>query len=244
MLRSALTEACVAATQAVGDDAVVALAQRCPRLRSLSLYWNVRVTDAAVRALVAQGLELDTLNLSGCKGLVRPPLSALSLSLTSLDLTRCLGLTDATLQSLGGCAKLRSLRLYSNSQHGGPALAKALAPLHLLEEVDLCGLSKLEDAHLGALQPSRLRWLNLTWCPQLTDASLVPLLLRAPTLEWLSLHGNTHVTDAVIHALQSACSATLHTLDVKGCTAMEQATRAPQALKARLPRLHVFAVHG
>ena len=234
----------MAATQAVGDDAVVALAQRCPRLRSLSLYWNVRVTDAAVRALVAQGLELDTLNLSGCKGLFQPPLSALSPSLTSLDLTRCLGLTDATLQSLGGCAKLRSLRLYSNSQHGGPALAKALAPLHLLEEVDLCGLSKLEDAHLGALQPSRLRWLNLTWCPQLTDASLVPLLLRAPTLEWLSLHGNTHVTDAVIHALQRACSATLHTLDVKGCTAMEQASRTPQALKARLPRLQVFAVHG
>ncbi len=143
--------------------------------------------------------------------------------------------------------------LYANAQFSAAALKTllgALGPHCVLRRLDLCGAAGLSDDALAALLPVQdagqmaLRELNLTWCPLLSDASLAPLLSKCCSLEWLSLHGNTNVGPSVLDALAGAASHSLHTLDVRGCTAMPAEQRAPDALRRRMPRLRVFKVHS
>ena len=250
------------ATQAVGDPAVLTLAASCARLERLSLYWNVRVADAAIAALCASPCcaTLASLNLSGCKRLTRLDAVASLPALTELDVTRCLALTDAALQALArGCnaAQLTTLVLYADSQFSAAALSQLLSALGRarLSRLDLCGASHLDDAalcRLGRLPPDgtgndagfALAMLNLTWCPLLSDASLVPLLRNCTRLRWLSVHGNTHITEAVLDALQGICAATLEALDVRGCTAIQPSVRTQAALVARFPALRDTALHS
>ena len=87
----------------------------------------------------------------------------------------------------------------------------------------------------------QLRSVNLTWCIQLTDEGCVRLAAGCPNLELLSLHGLLGVTDRTVEALAANCRATLHTLDVNGCTGIQR--RAKEELRAQLPRLRTFLVH-
>jgi hypothetical protein len=255
-----LREVNLNATQAVGDQAILTVAACCSHLERLSLYWNVRVTDAAITALCASpcAASLASLNLSGCKRLTRLDAVASLPALTQLDVTRCLALTDAALLALArGCnaARLTSLVLYADSQFSASSLSQLLSALGRtsLARLDLCGASHLDDAALGCLgsHPDvdvsdglALVTLNLTWCPLLSGTSLVPLLRRCTRLRWLSLHGNTHITEAVLGALEQSCAATLEALDVRGCTAIPAASRTQAALLARFPRLRDFALHS
>ena len=257
-----LREVNLNATQAVGDATLQALATCCFRLEKLSLYWNIRVGDAAITALCASpcAATLTSLNLSGCKRLTSLTAVASLPALLELDVTRCLALGDSALTALAsGCnaAQLTTLILYADSQFSSSALSQLLSSLGrtTLARLDLCGASRLDDAALGrlgsrldgdgdALLDMHLTTLNLTWCPLLTDASLVPLLRRCTRLAWLSLHGNVHATEAVLDALQQACPAGLEALDVRGCTAMAPACRTQAALGARFPALRHFALHS
>jgi hypothetical protein len=138
--------------------------------------------------------------------------------------------------------------LYADAQFAPAALAPLLAAAAgALRRLDLCGAAQLTDGALLALAaaaPLPLETLNLTWCPLLTDAGVAPLLAACPRLRWLSLHGNTAVGTACLDALAGAAAASLHTLDVRGCTAMPAQLREPAALRLRMPRLHVFKVHS
>jgi len=167
-----------------------------------------------------------------------------------LDLTRCLGLGDGALLSLAAspCAvKLEWLSFYADSHFSSKALGRVLASCGTsLTFLDLCGIA-IEDSDLLRLLSTakpELRSLNLTWCTALTDASLVPLLSSLPRLQWLSLHGNVSVTPAALHSLQRGCGDSIHTLDVRGCSAIPADMRQPDALKAKMPLLSVFVVHS
>lgn len=256
-----LQEATLDGAATLGDDAVAALAAHCPRLQALSLYWNVRLSGAPLLALAGSpcAARLSRLNLSGCKALCDAAVAALLAAaprLRQLDLTRCLALSDATLRALAAapCAPfLTQLVLYANNQFGSNALAGALrAAGGSLVRLDLCGIQGADDAALAALaaagedpaSPLPLRTLNLSWCLQLSNASLLPLFGRTPQLRWLSLHGNRRLGGEVLEALAAGCGR-LEALDVRGCTgAGEAAERAPAALRRRFPRLTQFALHS
>lgn len=104
----------------VGDRAVSALAARCPRLESLSLYWNPQLRDAALAALTAHRAgTLRALNLSGCKGVTDAGVAGLALcaQLRDLDLTRCVQATDGGVMPVVlGCPQLTRLVLYADGQ--------------------------------------------------------------------------------------------------------------------------------
>jgi hypothetical protein len=262
----ALREADLGGTQAVGDAAVLALARHCHRLRSLNLYWNVRLSGAALRGLAASpcAAHLQRLCLSGCKALDDASLAALLAAapcLTSIDLTRCLALGDGALRALAAapCApRVTELVLYADAQFGSTALGDALAACgESLTRLDVCGIPGADDAALlrlaatgglsrgGCSAPLPLRTLNLSWCTALRDAGLLPLLRRAHALRWLSVHGNRLLSCAVLDALESCSADSLTALDVRGCTAMgDAAARAPAELRRRLPRLAEFALHS
>lgn len=248
LLHPALLELNLNAAQSVGDATVVAAARLCPRLTRLGLYWNIRLTDAGVAALGASPCAtcLSELSLSGCKALTdAAPLSCFP-ALTSLDLTRCPLLSDESLRQLS--CRLTALVLYADAQFSALGLRAVLsAQLPSLERLDLCGCALLTDgALLGALgaagaAPLPLTVLNLTYCVELSDLSLKPLLRRCPRLEWLSLHGLPRVTPALLGAIAAP---RLAALDVRGCGAIPLDQRRPAALTARFPTLRAFTLHG
>lgn len=98
------------------------------------------------------------------------------------------------------------------------------------------------DAGVAALASChQLRTVNLTWCIQLTDAGICALAQGCRRLESLSMHGILGVTDASLQALAENCAATMHTLDVHGCTGITG--KRPEHLRELLPALQTFVVH-
>lgn len=84
---------------------------------------------------------------------------------------------------------------------------------------DLCMSCWAADEGLMALAKgcSLLRYLNLTWCIQLTDRGFTTLAACCHHLQWLSLHGIRGLTDKSVHALSASCARSLRTLDIHGC---------------------------
>eukprot|EP00746_Dinoflagellata_sp_MGD_P110344 gnl/MRDRNA2_/MRDRNA2_47390_c0_seq1.p1 gnl/MRDRNA2_/MRDRNA2_47390_c0~~gnl/MRDRNA2_/MRDRNA2_47390_c0_seq1.p1 ORF type:complete len:215 (-),score=29.11 gnl/MRDRNA2_/MRDRNA2_47390_c0_seq1:98-661(-) len=183
------------------------------RVRKLGLYWNVKITDKGLcKLLKAQPVSnqyLTELNLSGCRLIGDQTVQTVTryMDLEFLDLTRCQNVTDIGL--LVVCENLTSLRvlkLFAMSQLTKKAFVN-LSRLILLEELDLCGCKIDDDSfikYMKAAAPSKLQTLNLTWCVDLTDASVDSMCQHCHVLEWLSLFGNSNVTSGTIHALAKA----------------------------------------
>ncbi|KAK1365419.1 hypothetical protein POM88_040980 [Heracleum sosnowskyi] len=53
--------------QKITDKGVEAITAACPKLKSFSIYWNVRVSDLSMMYLVKNCKNIIDLNLSGCK---------------------------------------------------------------------------------------------------------------------------------------------------------------------------------
>ena len=184
----ALTAACGAtltalnlnACQAVGDPAVSAAVRNCPALESLSLYWDVRVTDAALDSIASAhcASRLRTLNLSGCKKVTDRGVRAVADAcgaITALDLTRNPNVSAAGLRAVvDGMPYLEDLRLYACP---GLRSFAPLADLSRLAVLDLCGAQHLCDAELAAAVAANpgLVTLNCTWCVQLTDEAAIAI---------------------------------------------------------------------
>ena len=106
----------------------------------------------------------------------------------------------------------------------------------LLHEALLCAQA-LAKCH-------RLETVNLTWCVQLTDEGICPMVAGCPQLKLLSLHGLRGISNRTIEALAKHCSSTLHTLDVHGCIAIAAGVEAMSVyLRCKLPNVTEFVVH-
>lgn len=140
----------------------------------------------------------------------------------------------------GQPAAARPVRRARSHRHGNPASCWPCTTRlgrRLIDSGDSC-----TDAGAAALAGcAQLREVNLTWCIQLTDAGLCALASSCRRLESLSVHGVQGVTDASIEALAAGCAATLHTLDVNGCTGIRNRSR--EHLRQLLPALTTFVVH-
>eukprot|EP00927_Polykrikos_kofoidii_P061042 TRINITY_DN55930_c0_g1_i1.p1 TRINITY_DN55930_c0_g1~~TRINITY_DN55930_c0_g1_i1.p1 ORF type:complete len:341 (+),score=52.59 TRINITY_DN55930_c0_g1_i1:154-1176(+) len=236
----------------VDDDGIVALAQRCKALTSISLYWNVRVTDKGFGRLLKsqQGDTLIDLSFSGCKNLSDETVQRIvsrGSNLEILDLTRCPQITNAGVLCVSECLeKLRVFRLYAMAQLS-PQAFTCLHKLTRLEELDLCGC-RLEDASivqfLEAANPSKLHTLNLTWCANLTDMAAIAVANCCPRLVWLSYFGSTTITAAAVHALaSSACGPIIHSLDVRGLTQAAEYSKDATKLRELFPALVETELH-
>jgi hypothetical protein len=197
----------------------LAAAATTPQLRSLQVYWNCVVTDVGVAAVCARAPLLRYLNVSGLKRLTDDGVVAAAQAcplLEKLDLTRGEALSDAALVAVGGgCPLLRELRLYAcGSDNFSDDGLKAVAEgCPLLEVIDLCGAHGISDIGVAYLtmRCRRMKWANLTWCVQLQDSSLRAMGMYWKGIEFLSVHGNKHVTDGGVDALAAGCKS-LHTL--------------------------------
>ncbi|KAF8403949.1 hypothetical protein HHK36_012056 [Tetracentron sinense] len=244
--------------QKISDKGIEAVTNSCLKLKALSIYWNVRVTDLGIEHMVKNCKHMVDLNLSGCKIDIAAVLkcrfknvSDKSLLLIAenyqelkfLNLTRCIKLTDGGLQQiLLKCSSLESLNLYALSSFTDEAYRK-IELLGNLRFLDLCGAQNLSDQGLSCIAKCKhLVSLNLTWCVRVTDVGVIALAQGCSSLEFLSLFGIVGVTDKCLEALSRFCSNTLTTLDVNGCIGIKRRSR--DELLQLFPHLRCFKVHS
>lgn len=106
----------------------------------------------------------------------------------------------------------------------------------------------LKLRHLAAVQALRhcqkLEEINFTWCVQLTDEGLAPVVAGCLSLKSLSLHGLRGITNCTIEVLAKHCRESLHTLDVHGCIGIKTGESSVQAyLQKQLPHVTKFVIH-
>ncbi|CAN7095388.1 unnamed protein product [Brassica rapa subsp. narinosa] len=232
--------------QKISDSGIEAITSICPKLKVISIYWNVRVTDDCIKHLIKNCRNIIDLNLSGCKSITDIGMQLVAESyqdLESLNITRCVKITDdGLLQVLHKCSSLQTLNLYALSGFTDKAYKK-ISLLAELRFLDLCGAQNLSDEGLGHIAKcNKLETLNLTWCVRITDAGVITIANSCTSLEFLSLFGIVGVTDRCLEALSQTCSATLTTLDVNGCIGIKRRSR--EELLQMFPRLTCFKVHS
>ncbi|CAF2048431.1 unnamed protein product [Brassica napus] len=232
--------------QKISDSGIEAITSICPKLKVISIYWNVRVTDDCIKHLIKNCRNIIDLNLSGCKSITDIGMQLVAESyqdLESLNITRCVKITDdGLLHVLHKCSSLQTLNLYALSGFTDKAYKK-ISLLAELRFLDLCGAQNLSDEGLGHIAKcNKLETLNLTWCVRITDAGVITIANSCTSLEFLSLFGIVGVTDRCLEALSQTCSATLTTLDVNGCIGIKRRSR--EELLQMFPRLTCFKVHS
>ncbi|KAF2618157.1 hypothetical protein F2Q68_00041742 [Brassica cretica] len=132
--------------QKISDSGIEAITSICPKLKVISIYWNVRVTDDCIRHLVKNCRNIIDLNLSGCKSITDKGMQLVAESyqdLESLNITRCVKITDdGLLHVLHKCSSLQTLNLYALSGFTDKAYKK-ISLLAELRFLDLCGAQVL-----------------------------------------------------------------------------------------------------
>eukprot|EP00887_Chlorella_sp_A99_P001754 scaffold19.g1754.t1 len=232
---AAIAECCTGLTQLDFSEcqrltaAGVARLGALPHLADLCLGWNLRLAEAALEGLLAQGAAaLTRLDLSFCAGLGDgaaralghlPRLASLSLrktkvsdqglallaaspSLSSLDLSyTCVSPAGAA--HLAALPELRELRLADCPRAASPPAMHALATCaaRRLTSLDLSD-NWLDDGGLQALSHIRqLRSLALRACPRISDQGL-EALTRLSALRSLSLERCQQLSSAAVARLR------------------------------------------
>ncbi|XP_054824807.1 F-box protein At3g58530 isoform X5 [Prosopis cineraria] len=203
--------------QKISDEGVEAITSCCPQLKSFSIYWNVRLTDAGLRHLVKNCKGIIYLNISGCKNI-----------------------SDQSLEFVAeNYSELESLNLTSFTDE----VYKEISLLVHLKLLDLCGAQNLSDEGLSSISKCKnLITLNLTWCVRVTDEGVISIARSCTSIESLSLFGITGVTDKSLEALSKSGYNKITTLDVNGCIGIKNRSR--EKLLQLFPNLKCFKVHS
>lgn len=200
------------------------------QVRSVSLYWCVRLTNSSALTL-SKLPSLRHVNLSGVKHWTDPSVAYMCSKLphlVELDLTRNENVREKTLQALGEhCPRLKVLRLYACSKFGDDGIEALARGCNELQVLDMTGGHNITDRAIQALAVHcpRLEWLNLTWCVQLTDDALHALGTGdggrgLPCLEFLSLHGLKALTQSAFDVLVAG-TPRMRVVDLNGCVGIQ-----------------------
>lgn len=119
-----------------------------------------------------------------------------------LDLTRCRGITDRGIRTcVGNLPNLEGLQL--SKCHGilDETLTQLIPTMPMLSHLDLEELESLSNAVLQSLANSpcatRLRHLSISYCENLGDTGMLPLIRACTNLESLEMD-NTRISDLVL----------------------------------------------
>lgn len=202
---------------AIDDDGLQNL-QSMPELTSLTLSGCIRLSDSGLaRFMGSASIHLSTLNMSGCHGVGRRTLAALSRRLrclSHLDLCHCPGILPGDIQD-----------------------AKVLQ----LPQLTFLSLSHTSVGDLDIQRLSQLRTLDLSGCMHLSDRGLQPLR-QMNSLEKLYLNGCTQLTHATMHTIRRLESLT-H-LEMARCPMVSDQGLSLFAGMPRLTSLNVAGCQG
>lgn len=236
----------------IDNAGIEMVARTCPNLTRLELYWNTHITSSALAAIGRGCPGLAYLNCSGCKGVTDDGVRSLAKALqpgalSFLDLTRCHSISDRAIEDIC-CAhkQLNTLILFAAaSQLLTDRSCLAMGQLRSLRKLDMCGAQEITDVGVIALlrgSSATIRHLNLTWCKNLTDASM-GAIAQAAHLEFLCVFGLVGISSVGLRHLAAGVGHSLHTLDVNGCCGVAE-YRDRDSLRKLFPRVHRWVVHS
>ncbi len=227
----------LSACQRVSDGAVATVATACRNLRHLDLTRCLKVSHAACAAIGSSCHQLTTLLLYANAAI--DDASLIALSQLQVCGSSWVFACVACMHAMCVTVDIQYILINTHTTRTHPQHTQHLRHL------DLCGARLVTDRGLSALANigQALTKVNLTWVPQITDDGVVTMVCGCTRLEWLSLHGNTNITDAVVNALAECCGGTLRALDLGGCVGVTR--RSPQELRAAgLSQLECFKLHS
>jgi hypothetical protein len=201
---STLTSLDFSACRRISDHGITHLMAKTTRLTSLNLYFCNKITDRGIKAVTHNCWDLEYLNLQDLyqvtdlpffydhEGDGRPAVDKYMLhKLKTLNLADCKELSD----------------------HGISEVSRRCT---LLEHLTLAGCTKLTDhgvtyltvdASSGATRGQWLKYLDVTFCIKLTDASVDVLVKRCKRqLQSVYLSGCVEVSDEAIQLLARECN--------------------------------------
>ncbi|EFJ17589.1 hypothetical protein SELMODRAFT_420841 [Selaginella moellendorffii] len=194
----------------VTDRAIEVLANSCSRLISLRVGRCKLVSDRAMEALSRNCKELEVLDVSGCIGVTDRGLRALArgcCKLQLLDLGKCVKVGDSGVASLAGsCPALKGINLLDCSKLTDESIASLARQCWSLESLLLGGCRNLTDASIQVVAKERgqvLKHLQLDWCSEVTDESLVAIFSGCDVLERLDAQSCAKITDLSLDALRN-----------------------------------------
>ncbi|XP_020236354.1 uncharacterized protein LOC109815938 isoform X1 [Cajanus cajan] len=161
--------------QKISDTGIEAITSCCPKLKSFSIYWNVRVTDTGLLHIVRNCKYIIDLNISGCKD--RSTGQTIGVGSESHGLYYLQPSTSTI------CASVESPGLI-HRRVGHPSLNK-LKKMNISDR----GIQLVADNY------PELESLNLTRCVKVTDEGLKSLLHKCLFLQSLNLYALSSFTD-------------------------------------------------
>ncbi|GAA6024419.1 hypothetical protein JCM10207_003409 [Rhodosporidiobolus poonsookiae] len=271
------------------DDAVLeAMARNCPKLQGLNMSGCGRITDRGLEQLALGCPSLRRIKLRKCDAITDLPIVLLSLHcplLLEVDLASCSSITSlAVMQlfrtshvlrelSLPGCTALTddgfpdadnfvlSSSASADPIYAGPAPSgsasgpvmtlttgetiplptplrspPAFKPFDHLRYLDLTACQLVTDASVAGIVKycPKLRNLILAKCTRLTDDALLEICKIGRNLHYLHLGHVGSITDRAVTALARACTR-LRYIDVANCNNLTDLSVFE--LAANLPRL-------
>lgn len=191
------------------DDAI-ADRMAIPCLMELNLGYCTKIHDEALSRLINRSVHLRLLDVQFCSQL--STLTFMAPELRVLLINDCKKLMDSALQKIcADCAMLSELQ------------ARA---------------TQISDATLRVLgKYERVQVINLSRCPQVTDAGLKAMMQTSPYLRDLDVSFNTSLgSSETVHLLEAYCHS-LKVLKIFGCAEIPAAS--VHTLKTRNPNLDI-----
>ncbi|KAJ8613592.1 hypothetical protein CTAYLR_006125 [Chrysophaeum taylorii] len=160
------------AREAVTDDVVKLVLSEA--VTSMNISWCYKLTDEAIKAIaencpslksIILGSELTTTALKeigGCR------------SLESIDVSLCRNLTDEVIETIAkGCSSLKSITVAHNSEVPAAAL-KAIRTCRALESIDFSRCYNLTDEAIKAIAADchSLQSINISRCDKVTNEAI------------------------------------------------------------------------
>jgi hypothetical protein len=207
------------------EKSIGSLVKAAPRLQSLNLSQNKKITNRSLVSLSA-ARNLDTLILSGTN-LSNPPafpfeplflaLLANTTNLKILELTNLPFLTDACLEALATlCPKLESINIRGSANitsHGISFLAACP-----LKHVNISTCPRLQnEGVIQILSVSVLETIDLSSLGQLTDTIFGALEGQGHYLSSLKIRSNPNITSQGILKFVNKAGCQLNELNVDNC---------------------------
>lgn len=156
------------------DEAMRALAERCPRLSSLILQTRKGVTDKGA-GLLSGMQRLEFLSMTGCAPLGEGMAKVLSttMTITHLSLMDCGVSDDMIALAFNVTSRITRLKLDRNKDITARGVEVVAERCKELSHLSLYGCTAIDDGAIGHLcKVKRLGTLNVRGCHRITDAGM------------------------------------------------------------------------
>jgi len=241
----------------VTDTAILAIAEKCPKLQGLNLSMckdtqdhaeSVQIYDESIVRIAERCPALRRIKLSHCVHLTDQSAIALATHckvLLEIDLMNCHLITDnALLAIFQHCSELREFRINQCNNITDSAFThSALTTLppgsyHQLRILDLTNVNGITDQSVAAIVEAapKIRNLILNKCNKITDESVISICKLGRHLHYLHLGHCDRLTDRSIIQLAHHCMR-IRYLDLACCIQLTDRAVMELAILPKLKRI-------